>query len=196
MSNLTPVYINVYDLTEYNNYLYWLGLGIYHSGLEVHGTEYAFGAHDHPSSGVFQVEPRNTPGFQYRTTILMGTTSLNVREVKSFIENASKEYNGDSYHLIVKNCNHFANDMTMRLVGKELPGYINRLARIGWFFNCILPEALRIDAVKATPEYHTFHGETDELNTERDDVRLLSVPNSDRRDPSKRYPSSSSGQAY
>jgi hypothetical protein len=29
-----PVYLNVYDLTPINGYAYWLGLGIYHSGVE------------------------------------------------------------------------------------------------------------------------------------------------------------------
>lgn len=33
-SALTPVYLNVYDLTPVNNYLYWFGLGIFHSGIE------------------------------------------------------------------------------------------------------------------------------------------------------------------
>lgn len=31
---LTPVYLNVYDLTPVNNYLYWFGIGIFHSGIE------------------------------------------------------------------------------------------------------------------------------------------------------------------
>ena len=42
----TPVYLNVYDLTPMNGYAYWVGLGIFHSVVEVHGVEYAFGAHD------------------------------------------------------------------------------------------------------------------------------------------------------
>ena len=29
-----PVYLNVYDLTPINGYAYWLGLGVYHSGVE------------------------------------------------------------------------------------------------------------------------------------------------------------------
>jgi hypothetical protein len=29
-----PVVLNVYDLTPMNNYLYWFGLGIFHSGIE------------------------------------------------------------------------------------------------------------------------------------------------------------------
>jgi hypothetical protein len=29
-----PVYLNVYDLTTMNGYVYWAGLGIFHSGVE------------------------------------------------------------------------------------------------------------------------------------------------------------------
>lgn len=32
------LYLNVYDLTPVNNYLYWFGLGIFHSGIE--GSDY------------------------------------------------------------------------------------------------------------------------------------------------------------
>jgi PPPDE putative peptidase domain len=39
----TPVNVNVYDLGEMNGYISWLGVGVYHSGVEVHGKEYAFG---------------------------------------------------------------------------------------------------------------------------------------------------------
>lgn len=30
----SPVYLNVYDLTPMNGYIYWAGLGIFHSGIE------------------------------------------------------------------------------------------------------------------------------------------------------------------
>jgi hypothetical protein len=30
----TPVLLNVYDLTAANDYLYWLGFGVFHSGIE------------------------------------------------------------------------------------------------------------------------------------------------------------------
>ncbi|KAF4357306.1 hypothetical protein F8388_002814 [Cannabis sativa] len=72
----SPVYLNVYDLTPMNGYVYWAGLGIFHSGVEVHGVEYAFGAHDYPTSGVFEVEPRQCPGFKFRKSIFIGTTCL------------------------------------------------------------------------------------------------------------------------
>ncbi|KAL2901562.1 hypothetical protein RDABS01_026665 [Bienertia sinuspersici] len=30
-----PVYLNVYDLTCINGYMYWAGFGIFHTGVEV-----------------------------------------------------------------------------------------------------------------------------------------------------------------
>jgi len=38
----------------------------------VHGVEYAFGAHDYPTSGVFELEPRQCPGFKFRKSVFMG----------------------------------------------------------------------------------------------------------------------------
>lgn len=58
----TQVILNVYDLTPLNNYMGWFGFGIFHSGIEVYGMEYGFGAHDFSISGVFEVEPKSCPG--------------------------------------------------------------------------------------------------------------------------------------
>ncbi|KAG4931699.1 hypothetical protein AAZX31_17G236100 [Glycine max] len=161
----TPVYLNVYDLTPMNGYVYWAGLGIYHSGVEVHGVEYAFGAHDYPTSGVFEVEPRQCPGFKFRKSIFIGTTSLDSTQVREFMERQSASYNGDTYHLIVKNCNHFCKDICYKLTGKSIPTWVNRLARLGSICNCILPEALRISAVGHDPNYQPHDSEKRRLRS-------------------------------
>lgn len=149
-----PVVLNVYDLTPLNNYLYWFGVGIFHSGIEVHGLEYAFGAHDYPTTGVFEVEPKNCPGFSYRCSISLGRTSMPPSEFRAFIENIAADYHGDTYHLISKNCNHFTDDASLRLTRRPIPGWVNRLAWLGTVCNCLLPESLRLPAAK--PEYHGF----------------------------------------
>ncbi|GAA0153246.1 cysteine protease [Lithospermum erythrorhizon] len=139
----SPVYLNVYDLTPMNGYLYWAGFGIFHTGLEVHEVEYGFGAHEFPTSGVFEVEPRQCPGFKFRKSIFIGTTYLDPTEVREFMEQLSVKYNGDSYNLIENNCNHFCEDICRRLTGKQIPKWVNRLARIGSLCNCILPDAIK-----------------------------------------------------
>eukprot|EP00249_Psilotum_nudum_P018921 c27022_g1_i1 orf=499-1050(+) len=156
IADRAPVFLNIYDLTTLNGYLYWLGVGIFHSGIEVYGMEYAFGAHDYPTTGVFEVEPRSCPGFMFRRTIELGTTDLDPIEFREVIDRIACEYNGDMYHLIAKNCNHFSNDLSMRLTGRTIPGWVNRLASIGAFCNCLLPEGLQITAVQPMPEYHSY----------------------------------------
>ncbi|KAG6739232.1 hypothetical protein POTOM_056823 [Populus tomentosa] len=137
-----PVYLNVYDLTTINGYAYWVGLGIYHSGVQVHGVEYGFGAHDHPTTGIFEVEPKQCPGFMFRKSILIGRTDLGPKEVRVFMEKLAQEFPGNTYHLITKNCNHFCNDVCLKLTGKKIPRWVNRLARIGFLCNCVLPAEL------------------------------------------------------
>jgi len=134
-----PVYLNVYDLTPMNGYAYWLGLGVYHSGVQVHGVEYGFGAHEHPTSGIFEVEPKHCPGFTFRKSILIGRTDLGPKEVRTFMEKLAEDYYGNTYHLITKNCNHFCNDVCVKLTRKPIPNWVNRLARLGSFCNCVLP---------------------------------------------------------
>ncbi|KAE9608374.1 putative PPPDE putative peptidase domain-containing protein [Lupinus albus] len=153
-TNNTLVVLNVYDLTPLNNYLYWFGFGIFHSGIEVHGKEYGYGAHDFPASGVFEVEPRKCPGFTYRCSINLGQVNVPRSEFRTFIEKIVSEYHGDTYHLIYKNCNHFTNDVSCRLTGKRIPGWVNRLAKIGSLCSCLLPDTLQVTTVKQLPEYH------------------------------------------
>ncbi|KAG0462481.1 hypothetical protein HPP92_020957 [Vanilla planifolia] len=152
-SGNAPVYLNVYDLTPLNGYVYWAGLGIFHSGVEVHGVEYAFGAHDYATSGVFEVEPRQCPGFRFRKSIFIGTTSLNPIQVREFMGHHSVNYNGNTYHLIAKNCNHFCKDVCYKLTGNSIPKWVNRLARIGSFCNRLLPETIKISAIRHEPAY-------------------------------------------
>ncbi|XP_042506570.1 deSI-like protein At4g17486 isoform X2 [Macadamia integrifolia] len=188
--NRAQLYLNVYDLTPINNYLYWFGLGIYHSGIEVHGMEFAFGAHEYPTSGVFEVEPKCCPGFVYRRSVLLGSTDMSCSEFRLFMEQHSGNYHGDSYHLIAKNCNHFTDDVCMRLTGKRIPGWVNRLARLvsGSFCNCLLPESIQTTAIRHLPDHPPYSDDGSESvassasadsEEERSDHHLLPTQNGD-----------------
>ncbi|KAH6755182.1 PPPDE putative thiol peptidase family protein [Perilla frutescens var. hirtella] len=133
------VYLNVYDLTSVNGYAYWLGLGVYHSGLQVHGVEYAFGAHEYPTTGIFEGEPKQCEGFTFRKSILIGWTDMSAAQVRGLMEKFAEKYRGNAYNLITKNCNHFCNDACIQLTGNPIPNWVNRLARIGFLCKCIIP---------------------------------------------------------
>ncbi|KAL2472519.1 PPPDE putative thiol peptidase family protein [Abeliophyllum distichum] len=185
--NFASLYLNIYDLTPVNNYLYWFGLGIFHSGIEVHGLEYGFGAHEFPTSGVFEVEPRSCPGFTFRRSVLLGRTNMSRSELRSFMEQISSKYHGDTYHLIAKNCNHFTEEVCLLLTGKPVPGWVNRLARLGSFCNCLLPENIHATTVRHLPDHPTCSEDgtgssasslTEESEEEDIDHHLLTIPNS------------------
>lgn len=52
-----PVLLNVYDLHPANDWVYPLGLGAYHSGIEVFGEEWTF------ASGAFERQFLQYPSF-------------------------------------------------------------------------------------------------------------------------------------
>ncbi|ESW07795.1 hypothetical protein PHAVU_010G159700 [Phaseolus vulgaris] len=175
-SGSVPVYLNVYDLTPINGYAYWFGLGVYHSGVQVHGVEFAFGAHEYPSTGIFEGEPKRCEGFSFRKTILIGKTDMGPGEVKAVMEELAAEYRGNAYNLITKNCNHFCNDACLRLTGNPIPSWVNRLARIGFLCNCVLPVTLNSTKVRHhRMEEKQCEGEKEALASEG---KKLSAPNS------------------
>ncbi|KAJ0087239.1 hypothetical protein Patl1_09107 [Pistacia atlantica] len=170
-----PVYLNVYDLTPMNGYVYWAGLGIYHSGVEggtwkldlfwtllVHLSrlsmvlnmplelmtiqQVVFLRLNHGSAQA------SSSGSQYS----LEPHAWTLFQVREFMERQSASYNGDTYHLIVKNCNHFCKDICSKLTGKPVPKWVNRLAKIGSICNCMLPETLKISAVQHDPDYQPF----------------------------------------
>ncbi|KAI3727160.1 hypothetical protein L1987_66970 [Smallanthus sonchifolius] len=156
-----PVYLNVYDITSMNGYAYWLGLGVYHSGVQVHGVEYAFGYHDQMTTGIFEGEPKHGEGFTFRKQILIGWTEMNLREVRGIMEELAEDYKGISYNLITRNCNHFSNVVCVRLTGKSIPSWINRLARIGFLCSCIIPVSIR--STKVGIEDNKVHNEEETI---------------------------------
>ena len=138
---LVPVYLNVYDLTtDLNAWTYWAGVGIFHSGVEVYGVEYAFGGHEYDAPGVFATNPREAPGaVTWRESVVVGETSLPAAAVQRLVYEMGQEYKGNRYHLLQANCNHFSSDLCRRLTGEPAPAWVNRLAHVAVNLHCLLP---------------------------------------------------------
>lgn len=141
MSSSSPqkVMLNVYDLHESNQYLYPLGMGVFHSGVEINGTEWSFGACE-SGSGVFNTTPRVALGTStYRESIEIGTTTLTRGQINDVIGELSSAYQGATYNLTSKNCNTFSNALCMRLCNTPIPAWVNRVADLGAKVNQIVP---------------------------------------------------------
>lgn len=105
--------------------------------VSVHGIEYAFGAHEYSTSGIFESEPKKCQEFTFRKSILIGWTDMKFEDVRRVMEEElASVYIGTAYNLITKNCNHFCNDACIKLTGNPIPSWVNRLARLGNF--CLL----------------------------------------------------------
>lgn len=70
----------------------------------------------------------------------MGTFKGTSKDIETIISQLRPQFQGSDYHVLNKNCNAFANAFVQRLVGKEIPGYVNRMANFGSYFSCLLPD--------------------------------------------------------
>jgi hypothetical protein len=143
----TKVFLNVYDLSPVNDYLYIAGLGLHHSGVEIMGSEYSFAS----GAGIFESSPKFAPGAKFREQIDLGSFDGGQAELKKAISTLRDDFGSDDYNLIRKNCNHFANALTWKLMNKAIPGHVNRLADIGMCFSCLLPRKLLENAPVGDP---------------------------------------------
>mmetsp|Transcript_19007 Transcript_19007/g.29710 ORF Transcript_19007/g.29710 Transcript_19007/m.29710 type:complete len:239 (+) Transcript_19007:132-848(+) len=129
-----------------------LGLGMYHTSVDIGGFRYQFGSTlgisrtNSPVGGGDSAESRRyVPGNgQYRESIILGQTFCNQKEINSIIQKLrDSKFSGDNYHLAHRNCNHFSETFATALIlGNELveggdtnmrlekfPKWVNRLAK-------------------------------------------------------------------
>jgi hypothetical protein len=129
------VVLNVYDMCSLNQYASHVGVGIFHSGVQVYGVEYGYGGHPLGISGVFEIDPRDEEAlgeenFKFRESIVLGYTDFLEDNVRDLVNSMGDHYKGDQYHLLHKNCNHFCDGLTKTLCGKGIPNWVNRLAYV------------------------------------------------------------------
>lgn len=141
----TKVLLNIYDLSPANDYLFPIGLGLYHSGLEISGREYSYGS---GGSGIFETPPKEAPGARFRCQVDLGSFDGGTKELNEALDDLRSNggFGSNGYHLVKRNCNHFCNALSRRLLGRPIPPYINRLADIGNFCSCLLPKQLLEDS--------------------------------------------------
>lgn len=89
---------------------------------QVYGDEeWSFGYCDY-GSGVFSCPLRENPMYTFRESIVLGNTSCSIFTVNQILRELSREWPGNSYDLLSRNCNHFCDAFCERLDVPKLPG--------------------------------------------------------------------------
>lgn len=82
----------------------------------------------------------------------MGEFRGTTRDLETIVQSLRPLFSGNDYHVLNKNCNAFANEFLLRVLGKEAPAYVNRMAYYGSFFSCLMPDQMGNNApVDSTP---------------------------------------------
>jgi hypothetical protein len=117
----------VYDLQPDSRVAKKVGLGAYHTGIVIYGHEFSFGGsrnmkRDAGRSGIWATRNlyQTAPVIKKRMTI--GVTYVTIKELQGTLREWGKsEWRVDDYHLLSKNCNHFADALLQWLSSKSVP---------------------------------------------------------------------------
>ena len=121
------IFLNVYDLHESISMLSSVGLGLFHTGVEIKGVEFSFSNH-----GISRSRPKLPEFGNFREQIHIGTFDEGMEFVNSMVAAlSSTDFKPGTYDVITRNCNHFSNALCMSLCSTGIPAWVNRAASIG-----------------------------------------------------------------
>jgi hypothetical protein len=144
--HVRPVVLNVYSLTGANSIFGALGVGAYHSGVVVDGKEWAFS-----DQGYTYTEPGLVAEeLAFKERVEIGEHFGTLQNLEAAIASLRGEFAKGAYHLVKKNCNHFANALCRKLCeGAGIPSWVNRAASFGGTF---LPSSSALKTSKGKPK--------------------------------------------
>ncbi|KAL3760418.1 hypothetical protein ACHAWU_005953 [Discostella pseudostelligera] len=138
----------------FGGFLAPIGLGAYHTSIDVRGFRYQFGSlsgisrTSTPEGGGDSADSIRflPPNCTYRESIILGQTWCDQKEINATIQRMrDHKFKGENYHIAQRNCNHFSETFATALIlGNDMveqhqnqptldkfPAWVNRLARVG-----------------------------------------------------------------
>jgi hypothetical protein len=95
-----PVILHIYSISDrVNRFSLMLGLGLYHTAVEVYGQEHSFVGHPYKFTGIVSTIPK-TAAYIYQEGLDMGQTKMTEHAVGTCLKELGKTFTGNSYHLI------------------------------------------------------------------------------------------------
>ena len=118
-AGLSPVYLHIYDLLVMNYSTSSIGVGVYHTGVQVYADEYCFSGHNQVDLVTKQEitglrsfrPPTDTSWIEdaiYKESVIVGYTELTESEVLDLFEELKTKFVGASYNALARNCNTFS----------------------------------------------------------------------------------------
>ncbi|KAH8604984.1 PPPDE putative peptidase domain [Trypanosoma vivax] len=152
-----PVTLHVYNLQKHSamrrrSFNECVGLGFYHTSIEVLGLEWAFFGGENIPLGVCGITA-SKPMAQHTTEIYEKSIILGLlapgttgKAIRTVVQKLQHNWDACSYHLLKHNCNHFTQAFRNALAVqfpeaklRKIPSYINRAARVA---HILIPGAL------------------------------------------------------
>jgi hypothetical protein len=147
------VCLNIYDLITQESKtaglsrdaLDVLGMGVFHSGIQVYGEEISFGmdptgVNDPRTDGIFIVPPMGAMG-KFKQQIELGPTNLGPDQIMAILERIRPQFRAASYHMLNHNCNVFTRTFAEAIdpsFPAKFPPWLNRAASTS---DKVLPDA-------------------------------------------------------
>jgi deubiquitinase DESI2 len=184
--NIKPkVYLNVYSASaDESGFSGVLGIiGVYHSGVEVNGVEYAFAG----VTGIYECRAGDYGPILQQIEI--GESALTNRDIDRALYRLRGEFRGDQYHVVLRNCNHFSDSLVKTCTGKGIPNWINRAAWIASWCKCFMQGNDRFEHVPQAAAPLSFCGDGVRLSAnesqpltpgEQREIRLRNLENNSR----------------
>jgi len=143
----TPVWLNIYHLSFLNYILQFIGLGIYHTGIEINSLEYSFGATEEDVAGFFINNKGETSKIlKLKERIYMGNTIYSKNNIERLLALESPYWMGRTYDPFLKNCNNFTKHFLKLILFNNIdyPVYINRICKFAHVFSSFYPPIKRL----------------------------------------------------
>lgn len=123
------VKVNIYNLPNAqrtNAYLVSLGIGLYHTGVEVNGAEYSFS-----SQGISRTPPRLPDFGTFKEQMNLGRFSGSMNDLQVKLERMrTTTFREGMYDIVHLNCNHFSDALCFELIHMHIPEWVNRAAAL------------------------------------------------------------------
>lgn len=135
------VYLNLYDLCSCANVLtHRLGLGVYHSGIEVGRIEFTFDNLYNSGTGMVAHRPYHADETQLqqlplRARLPLGRSALGGRECRTLLRGLAPFWPSHGYDLLEHNCHDWCAEAAAALGVAPPPRWVNRSARLLRFFS-------------------------------------------------------------